>query len=50
MKDFLNLNAPSVARNLQDAGYYTAHIGKWHMGGGRDIGDVPYITEYGSIC
>ena len=47
MKDFLSLEAPSVARNLQKAGYYTAHIGKWHMGGGRDIGDVPYITEYG---
>lgn len=47
MKDFLALEAPSVARNLQDAGYYTAHIGKWHMGGGRDIGDVPYISEYG---
>lgn len=47
MKDFLALEAPSVARNMQNAGYYTAHIGKWHMGGGRDIGDVPHITEYG---
>ncbi len=47
MKDFLTLDAPSVARNLQEAGYYTAHVGKWHMGGGRDISDVPYITEYG---
>ncbi len=47
MKDFLDSDAPSLARNLQDAGYYTAHIGKWHMGGGRDIGNVPYITEYG---
>lgn len=47
MKDFLELEAPSLARDLQKSGYYTAHIGKWHMGGGRDIGDVPYITEYG---
>lgn len=47
IRDFLPLNAPSLARNLQAAGYYTAHIGKWHMGGGRDVGDVPYITEYG---
>ncbi|MGQ8335478.1 sulfatase-like hydrolase/transferase [Sunxiuqinia sp. A32] len=47
MKDYLNLQAPSLARNMKDAGYYTAHIGKWHMGGGRDVGDVPYITEYG---
>ena len=47
MRDFLPVTAPSLARNLQAAGYYTAHIGKWHMGGGRDVGDVPYITEYG---
>lgn len=47
MKDFLDLKAPALARNLQEAGYYTAHIGKWHMGGGRDIGNVPFITEYG---
>lgn len=47
MKNFLELKAPTLARNLQESGYYTAHIGKWHMGGGRDIGDVPYITEYG---
>lgn len=47
MRNFLDLSAPSVARNLKEAGYYTAHIGKWHMGGGRDIGNVPYISEYG---
>jgi arylsulfatase A-like enzyme len=47
MKDFLDLKAPSAARNLHESGYYTAHIGKWHLGGGRDIGDVPYITEFG---
>lgn len=43
----LSPDAPSVARNIQNAGYYTAHIGKWHLGGGRDIADVPLITEYG---
>lgn len=47
MKDFLEPKAPSLARNIQESGYYTAHIGKWHMGGGRDIGDVPHITAYG---
>jgi len=47
IKDHLDISAPSLARDLQNAGYYTAHIGKWHMGGGRDINDVPLITEYG---
>jgi len=47
VRDCLPLKAPSVARNIQNAGYYTAHIGKWHLGGGRDIADVPLITEYG---
>lgn len=47
VSDCLSLNAPTIARELSANGYYTAHIGKWHMGGGRDIGDVPLITEYG---
>lgn len=47
MRDFLDLRAPSIAKILSDAGYYTAHIGKWHMGGGRDVGEAPLITEYG---
>ncbi|MGQ8338932.1 sulfatase-like hydrolase/transferase [Sunxiuqinia sp. A32] len=47
MNHNLNIMAPSVARNLRNVGYYTAHIGKWHMGGGRDMADVPLITEYG---
>jgi len=47
MNHCLNPLAPSLARNLKAAGYYTAHIGKWHMGGGRDMADVPMITEYG---
>lgn len=47
MRDFLDLQALSVARILSNAGYYTAHIGKWHMGGGRDVGEAPLITEYG---
>ncbi|MGQ8338822.1 sulfatase-like hydrolase/transferase [Sunxiuqinia sp. A32] len=47
VSDCLSLKAPTIARELSANGYYTAHIGKWHMGGGRDIGDVPLITEYG---
>ena len=29
------------------AGYATGHFGKWHLGGQRDVGDAPLITEYG---
>ncbi len=34
MPDWLDVNAPSFPRALQDAGYRTAMIGKWHLGGG----------------
>lgn len=47
MADWLDLSAPTLARTLQSAGYATGHFGKWHMGGGRDVGDAPLITEYG---
>ncbi|MCM1176324.1 MAG: sulfatase-like hydrolase/transferase [Clostridium sp.] len=45
--DYLLAEAPAIARSFQHAGYATAHIGKWHMGGGRDVKDMPQITEYG---
>jgi arylsulfatase A-like enzyme len=47
MPDYLALDAPSIARELKAAGYATAHFGKWHLGGGRDVGDAPWPTEYG---
>ncbi|OXU14597.1 sulfatase-like hydrolase/transferase [Sedimentisphaera salicampi] len=47
MADFLDLDAPSLARILKGSGYATAHIGKWHMGGGRDVDYAPFPSEYG---
>lgn len=45
--DFLDAKAPTLARMLKDSGYATAHIGKWHLGGGRDVKDAPLLQEYG---
>lgn len=45
--DFLDSSAPTLAKNLKTVGYKTAHIGKWHMGGGRDVKNAPQITSYG---
>lgn len=47
MADYLDPQAPSIARTMKDAGYKTAHYGKWHMGGGRDVDDAPRPQEYG---
>jgi arylsulfatase A-like enzyme len=45
--DYLDASAPSMAKALKEIGYSTAHIGKWHMGGGRDVDDAPQIPLYG---
>ena len=47
MAQWLEPKAPTLARLLKDAGYATGHFGKWHMGGQRDVGEAPLITEYG---
>ena len=45
--DFLDPRAPSFVRAFKNAGYATAHIGKWHLGGGRDVTDAPKFAVYG---
>lgn len=45
--DFLNPEAPSMARFFKNSGYATGHFGKWHMGGGRDVTDAPKFDQYG---
>lgn len=47
MANYLDPNAPTMAKMFKDAGYATAHFGKWHMGGGRDVGDAPLPQAYG---
>jgi uncharacterized sulfatase len=45
--DFLDPAEPSLPRTLKAAGYATAHFGKWHLGGGRDVADAPPFSAYG---
>lgn len=47
MADFLDPQAPSLPRALQAVGYKTAHFGKWHLGGGRDVTAAPKFSAYG---
>lgn len=47
MAQWLDLKAPSLPRTLKRSGYATGHFGKWHLGGGRDVGEAPLITQYG---
>ena len=47
MADYLDPSAPTTAKKLKAAGYSTAHFGKWHMGGGRDVDDAPLPQAYG---
>lgn len=44
---WLDAEAPTLARFLKQGGYATGHFGKWHMGGQRDVDDAPAITRYG---
>ncbi|MCP4888461.1 MAG: sulfatase-like hydrolase/transferase [Planctomycetaceae bacterium] len=46
MPDWLNPKAPLLPRFLQQAGYATAHFGKWHLANNM-IPDSPLPSEYG---
>ena len=38
---------PRCRGRLKAAGYATAHVGKWHLGGGRDVTSPPKFAAYG---
>jgi len=46
MPDWLNPQAPLLTRFLQEAGYATAHYGKWHLANDM-IPDSPLPSAYG---
>ena len=46
MPDWLSPDAPLLSRFLQQAGYATAHFGKWHLSNNM-IPDSPLPSEYG---
>jgi arylsulfatase A-like enzyme len=46
MPDWLDTQAPSLPRFLQQAGYATAHYGKWHLANNM-IPDSPTPAAYG---
>jgi len=42
---FLDPKVPTITSVLRDAGYTTAHFGKWHMGGRGDQQDMPELPD-----
>jgi N-acetylgalactosamine-6-sulfatase len=46
MPDWLDPKAPTLPRFLKQAGYRTAHFGKWHLTN-RDTSGAPNPTAYG---
>ena len=46
MPDWLNPQAPLLPKMLREAGYSTAHFGKWHLSN-THVEDAPSPLEYG---
>tara|TARA_B100000925_G_scaffold291136_1_gene278202 strand:+ start:4399 stop:5847 length:1449 start_codon:yes stop_codon:yes gene_type:complete len=46
MPDWLDPKAPLLSRFLKNAGYATAHYGKWHLANDM-IPDAPFLSAYG---
>ena len=46
MANYLEPDVMTMAKAFKNAGYTTAHFGKWHIGGGRDV-QAPLPKEYG---
>ena len=46
MPDWLDPQAPNIARRLKDAGYRTGHFGKWHLTN-TGVKGAPPVSAYG---
>jgi len=45
--DYMDPALAFLPKSFKAGGYATAHVGKWHLGGGRDVDNAPSIARYG---